>query len=134
MCKVCFLRDLRLDSPWVTLISSNNFFIEYISFSPIFFFIMDVRQNFISETVFFFVLSLVTVFDWALLCDLQNRPWKTNFIVFLVFSFQNTWLNVFSHGLVHDLWYYYFVLTFLYKVFYFTLNFLIWAFSLNFKN
>ena len=62
-------------SPWVTLwisvvtlISSNCFFYWK-------------QLNFISETVFFFVLRLVTVFDLALLRELQNRPWKTSCIV-----------------------------------------------------
>ena len=57
------------------------------------------------------------MFDFELLCELPKRPWKTNFIVLLVLSFQNTWLNVFSHGLVHDVWYWVVVLTFLFKIF-----------------
>ena len=32
------------------------------------------QHNFNAETVFFFALSLVTVFDFELLCDIQIRP------------------------------------------------------------
>ena len=103
--KVCFLQELHLDSPLVTLISSKNFFIEIVFFFPITYFSyltyghveesthFFLKQNFNSETVFFLVLSLVTVFDFALLCELQHRPRKTNLIVFLVLSFQKTWLK-----------------------------------------
>ena len=59
---------------------------------------------------------------------------KKKLLFFLVLSFENTWLNQFFHGLVHDLWYCFFVLTFLYKTFKFSLKKLIWAFTLNFKN
>ena len=68
------------------------------------------------------------MFTLALLCELQNRLWKTNFIVLLLLSFQNTWLNRFLHGLVHNLWYF-----FSYIIFYFTLRKWGEHFPLNFK-
>ena len=61
-------------------------------------------KNFNSGTIFVFVLGLVTVFDFGLLCELQNRPGKTfKIFIYIFLFFQNTWLNVFSHGLVTDL-------------------------------
>ena len=87
------------DSPWVTIISLNYFFIANIFFSPYVLFSLwtkchieelahlFLQQNFNLETIFFFVLSLVTVFDLALLRELQNRPWTTKLIVFgVIFS------------------------------------------------
>ena len=85
--------------PWVThsfSLSNPNFFkIIFhwkISF-PVFFsskltkgYIKEcthlfLQQNSNLETVLFFGVSFGTVFNFALLCELQNRPWKTNFIV-----------------------------------------------------
>ena len=102
--KARFLCELPLDSKWVTLISSKYFLIENISFSHIFSSQwtqghleecshLFLQPYFNSETVFFFVLSLVTEFDFAFLRKLQN-----------------TWLGVFSHGLVHHLWYCFLIL------------------------
>ena len=71
------------------MLSKSNTFIGISNFSS------QIQKQ-------YFSLSL---FDFALLSELRNRPWKTNFIVvFLVLSFHNTWLNVISHGFVQDLW------------------------------
>ena len=55
-----------------------------------------LQQNFFSETVFFFVLSLVTVLVFALLRELQNRRKTKNLIVFfLCFHFRTLGLMYF---------------------------------------
>ena len=64
---------------------------------------------------------------------LQNRRWKT-FFLGGVLSFQNTWLNVLFSWLSPWPMILLFCFDFLYKIIYFTLKNLIWAFSLNFKN
>ena len=98
-------------------VSYHNFFkllfIENISFSNIFFFIMYLgpyrrTYTFIltakinSEIVFFFVLnwSLCSILNFSVSYQIDH---KTDFIVLLVLSFQNTWLNKLAHGLVQDL-------------------------------
>ena len=75
------------------------------------------------------------MFDLALLRELQNRPWKTNFIVFFTFIISEhlvKFIFLMAQSMTYDI--YIFFLTFLYKIFDFTLNKLIWEFSLNFKN
>ena len=118
--KVCFLRELRLDSPRVTLSFSLKIYIFLITFfhnGP-----KAIQQNCNSKAVFFFVLSLVTVFDFAVLRELQNRPWKTSFIgVFGVIISEHlvkcifSWLSPWPMILL-------FVLTFFTKIFYFLLK------------
>ena len=99
--KVCFLRELPLDSPWVTLISSNYFFTQNVSFTNIYFCIICLRQCRRKDTfdlkaqlyfrnAFFFFQSFSTVFNLALLRELQNRLWKLTFTVFIVLSFHNS--------------------------------------------
>ena len=74
------------------------------------------QLNFISGTVFFFILSLVTVFDFRLLCELQKKV-KNNLYCFLALSFQTHWLNIFCHALVQDLLFRVFSLRFCRKYF-----------------
>ena len=62
--KVWFLRELRLDSPWVTLISSNNFVNENIYFSNKFFchiFLKRKIMHFLLTYLPTYLLTEVTV-------------------------------------------------------------------------
>ena len=78
--QIRFFRELRLETfSWMTYGHVE----ECIHLS--------LKLNFNSEIQFFFVLRLVTVFNFALICWLQNRPWKPKFTFFS--SIQNTWLK-----------------------------------------
>ena len=139
-------------SPWVTpwfSVSYPNFYklLFYWKWSLFFhiFFIIGLRQCRRKDTfflkvklyfryAFFFLKNFVTMFDLALLHELQIRPWKFAFSVFLVLSFHNTRLESFSSNFSPWPTILLFCFDILGQNNQFTWKNLIFAFSLNFKN